>query len=377
MLSEAILAAVASVEDLELHHVADWCCWSASDPGAESLAACQSDSHPVLLLHTSDLRPICTFQPQRFLATDIDDAYKHMWENVHTFSLLSGCGVHYATGVDAYDPFSSPALCVGGLAEEIFGKGYQDRRLLILVHGFHPAYTPDPLKSEQQLEMPVAHMQSLLMYCLQCSFPNAVIIVTHKHAKVRKQVGGPPLSFVEYEAHAMFGRIWNRVESSREEMFGENHCMVSNLEILPAEVIGPGGLDLHKAMRAAMMAGWPLLQFASNHCELTASLIFQTSTVLKADQHKWESPCFDGMHHGYRRAVGENFAGIVLQRSMMSEAECLSVRERFLRIVEESKDSDGSMNFHILMKMITALLGSISQPNHLEQHRKRSPWPKR
>ncbi len=63
---------------------------------------------------------------QPLQATDLDDQYMQMWENVHTFRLLSTYGVHYATGVDAYDPFSCQAFSGGGMAEEVFGKGYED-----------------------------------------------------------------------------------------------------------------------------------------------------------------------------------------------------------------------------------------------------------
>merc|ERR1711879_691008 len=102
---------------------------------------------------------------------------------------------------------------------------------------------------------------------------------------------------------------------------------VSNFDVLPSGVVGQGGLDLHKAFRVAMMAGWPLIQFASNHCELTASLMFQSSTIIKNGQHHWDIPYLNPSHHGYKKAVGEEFAGIVQHKPMISEGDCNSVRE--------------------------------------------------
>lgn len=367
LLQNVIRNAVISVDDLDLHNIADWPWWTYTESEDGSAVPCQSGDLLVVLVFRSEIQLISPFQPRRFLATDLDDRYIQMWENINTFRLLNGSGVSIATGVNAYDPFSSPALSNGGVAEELYGKGYELKRLLIIVHGFHPAYTPDPHTSGQQMAIPVSQMQSLLMYCLQCSFPNAVIIVTHKHAKFRKNVGGPPLTLLSYEADALFGRIWNRVESSREEMFGENMCMVSNFDVLPPEVAGRGGLDLHKALRAAMMAGWPLMQCAQNHCELTASLIFQSSTIIQGGQHHWDTPHLNRSDHGYRKAVGVDFAGIVQHKAMISEGDCISLRDGYLRIVEESKLDDGSSDFHALMIRMQALLGAsrISRSTHM------------
>merc|ERR550532_2219535 len=106
--------------------------------------------------------------------------------------------------------------------------------------------------------------------------------------------------------------------------------MVSNFDVLPPEVSAGGALDLHKALRVAMMAGWPTLQFASNHCELTAALVFQSSTIVRGGQHWWDAPqVCGGLHHGYRRAVGEDYAGVARDDdSMLPAGDCTRVRER-------------------------------------------------
>merc|ERR1711879_1114267 len=103
--------------------------------------------------------------------------------------------------------------------------------------------------------------------------------------------------------------------------------------------------------------GWPLLQFASNHCELTASLIFQSSTIMQGSQHQWDVPNLNSLHHGYKRAVGEDFPGVVGHKPMISEEACIHIRQQYLKVVEESRNiDDGSIDFHRLMTEIESLL---------------------